>query len=616
MTAAAPILEVRSLTVAAAGDHKAILRAVDFALDAETAVGIVGESGSGKTTLALALLGHCKAGLVRTAGDVRLAGHDVFALKRATLAKLRARTVAYMPQNAGVTLTPTRAVGPMIEEMLAHCGVRDPRDRRARSLALLSEMGLTPAEVFWKRHPHRLSGGQQQRCVLALALAGDPSVLILDEPTSGLDTATTRSLVQHLQRIRRSRRMALVCISHDIRLIGALCDRAVVMFRGEIVEECATERLLSEPRHPYAQALVNAVPKPDGTAIPLSTANGVAAAGPAQGCSFAPHCRFRIATCEAERPALTVVSARDRVRCLRHPVPVHAVAPTVAVGGSGRRDAGPPILVVDGLTVDFERASFLRRAFGPGAGDRRSALTDVSIMVPAASILGIAGQSGSGKSTLLRTLSGLLRPHRGRIRLDGAHDLTQRAAARPLELARRIQLIWQNPLKALNPRATVLDALAAPLRLYFRLEGAALRQRAAQLLSDVQLPAEFLTRYPGQLSGGEAQRVAIARACAAQPTVFLCDEITSALDMSVQAAILSLIKDLRRRTGAAFVFVSHDLAVLRSLADDLAVFDQGRVVEQGPVAQVLDRPSHPHTQALLAARLPHTIAPILADAHA
>ena len=608
-----PIVDVQALTVVAGTQQKPILRAVDLTLDGETALGIVGESGSGKTTLALALMGHCKSGLAPAAGTVRLAGQDVFALARPALSRLRSRTAAYVPQNAGTSLTPTRAVGPLIEEMLAHCGVRGRRARRARSLALLAEIGLTPAETYWTRHPHRLSGGQQQRCALALALAGTPSVLILDEPTSGLDTATTRTLVAHLQQIRRARRLAIVCISHDIRLVAALCDRAVVMYRGEVVEACASERLLTRPRHPYAQALVDAVPRTDrGAGAPVA-ADGAAPIGRSPGCSFAPNCRFRIDACATQRPALTAVSTRDRVRCIRHPVPAMAAAPSAATDRGGRA-TGHPTLIVDGLTVGYDQPSVLRRAFG--TGERRFAVADVSIQVRAASIFGIAGRSGSGKSTLLRALSGLLRPERGRAQLDGAHDLTLPAGKRPLAVARRVQMIWQNPLKALNPRATVLEALAGPLRLYFRLDGAALMHRAAALLDAVRLPAGFLARYPGQLSGGEAQRVAIARACAAEPAIFLCDEITSALDLSVQAAILALVEDLRARTGAAFLFVSHDLDVLRSLADDLAVFEQGRVVEQGPAARVLNRPDHPHTRDLLAARLtPAVHDPQRADAH-
>ena len=240
----------------------------------------------------------------------------------------------------------------------------------------------------------------------------------------------------------------------------------------------------------------------------------------------------------------------------------------------------------------------------------------MSLSLHAGRVLGVVGGSGSGKSTLLRSIAGLLRPIRGSIRFDGRHDLGQGAAGRPLQVARRVQMIWQNPLTALNPRATVLEALAAPLRLYFGLDGDRLRQRAAALLHDVELSPALLSRYPGQLSGGEAQRVAIARACAAEPDVFLCDEITSALDVSVQATILALIAELRRRSGAAFVFVSHDLAVVHDLADDVAVFHRGEVCEKGAVDQVLDRPAHDHTRALVAAHRPRSAPQPPAEAHA
>ena len=256
-----PALAVRDLTVVAGTPATSVIRNIDLTVGDNATLGIVGESGSGKTTLGLALLGHCRPGLSRSGGGVHVAGQDVFALESADLARLRARTIAHVQQNAGATLTPTRRIGPLIEEALANCGVADRRARHARCLALLAEMGLDPPDGFWRRYPHQLSGGQQQRCLIALALAGRPSILVLDEPTSGLDSTTARRLVALLQDIRRARGLTLICISHDLRLVGELCDRTAVMYRGGIVEDGPTPRLFAGPRHPYARTLLSALPR-------------------------------------------------------------------------------------------------------------------------------------------------------------------------------------------------------------------------------------------------------------------------------------------------------------------------------------------------------------------
>ncbi|MBO6638533.1 MAG: ABC transporter ATP-binding protein [Roseitalea sp.] len=550
---AAPLLEAQGLSIAALAGARPIISNVDFVLDNGTAIGIVGESGSGKTTLANALLGNMRQGLQRTHGRVRINGTDIGTLPERALTVLRSQTIGYVPQNAGASLSPTRTIGAQIAEMLDFHGTHDRTAQRRDGLALLETVGLAPAQRFWRRYTHQLSGGQQQRCMIALALTGSPQVLILDEPTSGLDNTTTHNLVTHLRHLRQMRDLAMVCVSHDVRLVRALCDRALVMFHGQLVEDCTSDRLIDAPAHPYTRALVAAIPR-RSTARPDMT----------------------------DRPptrAAAATSHDGRVTGADHETVLNIARLTVRHPGA--RSAGCNAM------WGTPRAGF--------------SLTDVDLRVQKGAIVGIAGRSGSGKSTLLKAISGMIVPESGTITLDASKPLNGHAGQRPPDAARRVQMIWQNPLRALNPRATVLAALAAPLNFYFGLNGAALRDEATALMSAVQLPEDMMDRYPWQLSGGEAQRVAIARACAAQPSVYLCDEITSALDMRVQAAILSLIGRLVRDAQATFIFVSHDLTVLRAIADHVAIFDEGRLVEQGPVETVLDRPKHTVTRALLAA---------------
>jgi len=594
--AVAPLLDVERLTIAAVGPDgrpRPVLTDVGLRLLPGEAIGIVGESGCGKSTLGLALLGYLRPGLTRVAGHVRFAGQDLFA-PDAPLEQMRGRQIAFVPQNAAAALTPGMTIGQQLDEALRlHTGA-ERASRRETALALLADLQLTDPAVIVGRYPHELSGGQQQRCVLGLALAGDPRVLVLDEPTTALDAATQAGVLEALRRTGERRGIAMVYISHNFGVVARNCDRVAVMYAGELVETGATPRLLRSPAHPYTRGLLASLPSIRRPGLPAAMPGTPPAPGVAGlGCRFAPRCPHAAPEC-ARHPELSQAGPGASVRC-HFPDPPAAAA--AARDGRDRRP-GEALLEVAGLGFTYGQGGYLGRLLGRPTA--RRTLDDLSFTLRAGETLGVVGESGSGKSTLLRLLLGLQRPEIGSARLAD-EDLTLPLARRPLELRRQIQIVFQNPGGTLNPRQTIADIIESPLRLYFpALAAQARRRRAIELLDQVRLGAHHLARYPEQLSGGEKQRVAIARALAAEPRLILCDEVTSALDVSVQAAILQLLDRVQAETGAALILVSHDIAVVRAVADRVVVLHEGRICEAGAAVEVFGSPSHPYTATLLA----------------
>lgn len=532
------LIHVEGLTVAAgSGKGRLILDDVRLHVASGEVLGIVGESGSGKSTLALALMGHFKTGLRPISGQIAVKECDVLSASVSEIANLRRSVVSYVPQNAGLCLTPTKRIGAALEEVLFLRGNTSAKSRRDLAIGLLEAVRLPNAGALAGRYPHELSGGQQQRCAIAMALAADAEILILDEPTSALDATTVNEFLALLKQLKGERALTIVCITHDMKVVGRLCSQVAVMQKGKLVEAGRCGDVLNMPRHAYTKMLLDA------------------------------QLGFRE----------TLVPSKEPVDATARVLDIERVS--VRYGAKS------------GL---FGLASRLGRAAGPAA------LDDVSMTLLKGRIVGVIGESGSGKSTLLKAIVGARSPSQGKILFQESEDLA-RVTNRPTELRRRIQMIWQNPLSALNPKQTVFEAIEAPLRLYFDLSLSQRRARASELLAQVKLTDEFLDRFPAELSGGQAQRVAIARACAAQPDVLLCDEITSALDVSVQASVLDLIRTIRSTSGCSILFVSHDLAVIAAIADDILVLKNGKVCEAGPVYDVLQRPGHPYTRSLVEA---------------
>ncbi|MGF1501845.1 MAG: dipeptide ABC transporter ATP-binding protein [Paracoccaceae bacterium] len=596
-----PIIALEGLCVGfAARDKRAvpILRDVSLAIGPGETIGIVGESGSGKSTVALAMMGYLKPGLRVLSGRAIFDGHDMFALSEAARTRLRGGSIALIPQNAGQALTPTLTIGRQIEEALAlHSGL-GRRARTDRVRELLDRVRLpSPAEIA-TRYPHELSGGQQQRAAVAIALAGEARALLLDEPTTGLDVTTQAHILEFLRGLARDLGVAMVYVSHDLGVIARVAGRIAVMYAGELVEEGRAGDLLTGPQHPYTRALLGSIPRLGETAIPATIPGFPPKAGALEtGCAFAPRCPLVEERCRAEAPPLAQAGS-GRARCWRI-----GVADPAATAATPRQSAALPdrVLALEDVAISYARPSAFDRIAGrPAPPDT---VARISFGLDKGETLGLVGESGSGKSTILRAIAGLKAAKSGDIALGTGDPLAASVAERDLQTARRVQMIFQNADASLNPRQTVGEILAAPLRLYFGLTGEAARARAAELLEQVRLGGHYLDRFPGQLSGGEKQRVGVARAFAAEPEIALCDEVTSALDVSVQAAALALLVRLQRDRGASYIFVSHDLAVVRAIADRVAVLYQGRLCEVGPAPAVYRPPFHPYTDVLLGAVL-------------
>jgi peptide/nickel transport system ATP-binding protein len=598
-----PLLSVEHLTIAIAGKHGGpVVDDVSLQIEAGSTLGIAGESGCGKSTLLLAMMGIARTGLIRRGGACRFDGLSLFDASERELEHIRGGRIALIPQNAGTALTPTIRVGSQIDEALRLHTDLDGDERRGRILSLLDAVHLPTPATIGRRFPHELSGGQLQRVAVAMALAAEPVLLLLDEPTTGLDVTTQLGILDLLAELRQRTGVAMVCVSHDLGVIARLSDRMMVMYAGEVVEEAPTAALLHRPAHPYARSLIASIPRLAINAIPAAIPGRPPAPGQMPpGCRFAPRCTKAQPVCGTDAPPLREIEPGISVAC-HFPETAPLIWPLANAGECDSvGSTAEPILSIDNLVVSYVRHGLFARALARHGG--APAVDRVDLALRPGEILGLVGESGSGKSTILRAIAGLWPALDGQIRFAGGQDLDRPASSRERSVLRAIQLVFQNPDASLNPRQTIREILAQPLRLYFSLSRTEMAQRMSALLKDVRLNDSYLDRYPAQLSGGERQRIAIARAYAAEPDILLCDEITSALDVSVQASILHLIRDLSTERGTACILVSHDLAVVQALADRIAVLYRGRLVEIGPSGQVCSTPAHPYTRALIAAVL-------------
>jgi peptide/nickel transport system ATP-binding protein len=572
-----------------------VVEGVTFDVAAGEIVGLVGESGSGKTTTALSLLGYTRPGVVVRGGTVEVGGESVLHRDGRALRNLRGKTVSYVPQDPGGALNPSMRVGAAILDVLrAHrAGARS--DESVRSALERVELGSDPG--FAHRYPHQLSGGQQQRVTIAMACVCDPPVAVLDEPTTGLDVLTQDRILAELRRLRDEDGMAMVYVTHDLAVVAQMADRIVVMYAGRIVENGPADEVIERPRHPYTRGLVEAIPDfRHPRALRGIAGVSVGVGDWPDGCAFAPRCAHQQLRCHEALPELEETVPGHHVRCTRWmELDLHESG---RGGGRERRAAATeaPLLDVAGLEARY-------RSQRSG----RPAVDTVSFAVPPGRCVALVGESGSGKTTIGRCIAGLHVPAAGTISFDGL-PIAGAARKRPLEVRRRIQIVFQNPFESLNPRQRVRSAIVRPLRVLRKLSRAEADREVGELLERVKLPARLGDRFPVELSGGERQRVAIARALAARPDLLICDEVTSALDVSVQAAVLELLQELQRDLHLSMLFITHNLGVVACVADTVLDMDQGSLCETGPVADVLATPTHEYTRRLLAA------APCLPDA--
>jgi peptide/nickel transport system ATP-binding protein len=559
---------------------------VSFDVLPSRAVGIVGESGSGKTTVAVSLLGYARPGTRITSGSVRLGKDDLLALNGDRLRALRGASVAYVPQSPGRSLNPSMRVGRQLAEVI---GVHKSGSTDSVAIGeLLERVGLPGNRALQRRYPHQLSGGQQQRLALAIALSCRSRVLVLDEPTTGLDVVTQQRVLGEIDKLRRTEDIMVVLVSHDLAVVSSLVDDLAVMYAGNIVEFGRAADVLADPAHPYTVGLVGSVPDPAGRhtlyGIPGAAAK-LTDRGP--GCPFAPRCAARTDLCDQVMPEPVEVAPGRTVRC-HHPSTISLHIGTEVIS-QPRRQELQPLLSVDGLSATYGQR-----------GHEVAAVRDVSFAIAPGECLALVGESGSGKSTIARCIAGLHAPAAGELRFLG-EPLAPSVQDRSAESRRRIQIVFQDPYDTLNPSQTVGQAIGRPLRLFGLASRATVRAQVAELLGRVRLSPEVAGRRPGALSGGERQRVAIARALAAGPDLLICDEITSALDVSVQAAVLNLLGTLRQELGLSMLFISHDLGVVASIADEALVLSSGVAVEHGAVEDVLQRPQDAYTRELVAA---------------
>ncbi len=577
----------------------------EFSLDlrAGEAVGLVGESGCGKSTLAYAAMGYLGSNGHVPSGAIRLDGADIAAMTEAERARLRGARAAMVYQDPMSSLNPVMRIGRQLMEVpIRHQGLaRDAAFERA--LAMLHEVELPDPGAIMRRYPHELSGGQQQRVVIAMALIGEPALLILDEPTTGLDVTVEAAVLDLIAELRVRHDSAILFISHDLNTVARVCERIGVIYAGELVEVAAADELFARPRHPYTRALLGCLPSRAShrRSAPLAAIPGrmMRPEDRPVGCAFAARCAFA----DAQRCTTTPISInRDAsgghaVRCVRAGELDPWQPPVDTAETHSVMQTGEPVIEARALEKTYRAA----RLLDAGAGHEVRALDGVDLSISRGETLAVVGESGCGKSTFAKLLSGLEAPTGGEVRIKGRALGAAAVERRPREIVRALQMIFQNPDATLNPSHSVGFSLSRPLKRLRGLAPARRRDERVRLLDQVRLPEPYAARRPGQLSGGEKQRVAIARALAGKPDVLIADEPVSALDVSVQAAILNLLAELQDEQGMAMLFISHDLAVVRYLADSVAVMYRGRVMEYGPLDAVYARPHHPYTEALLSA---------------
>jgi len=540
-----PVLEVRDLEVGyrTDGELRTVLHGVSFTIGAGERLAVVGESGSGKSTTAAAVLGLLPGSGRVTGGSIRFKGEDVTRPSAARLMQLRGKQVGLVPQDPMSNLNPVLRVGRQISETLVAHGVATGAEARERAVELMGQAGIPDAARRARQYPHEFSGGMRQRVLIAIALACSPQLLVADEPTSALDVTVQRQILDHLETLRAAHGTSLMLITHDLGLAADRADTVVVMSKGEIVEVGPTVQILRDPQHEYTRRLVDAAP--------------------------------------------SVTSARARAA-------VRTDARGAAPGGSGAGPEGQ-----DRTDVLLEAVGLTKRYRLRGQrGQEVVALDDVSFQVGRGRTTAVVGESGSGKTTAAQLVLGLERPTAGEVRIDGEVVETARGARRRA-IRRAMQPVFQDPYASLDPTYSIEHIVDEPLRVAGVGDRGSRRRRVAELLDQVALPGSLAQRRPSELSGGQRQRVAIARALALDPRLVVCDEAVSALDVLVQEQTLALLSDLQDRLGLTYLFITHDLAVVRQLADDVLVMQSGRVVERGSVDDVFAAPQTAYTRSLL-----------------
>jgi peptide/nickel transport system ATP-binding protein len=566
------VLSVSALRIATTAGQE-ILKDVSFELQPGRILALVGESGSGKTTAGLACLGHFRAGLKHAGGEIRMNGtgssSNMLDLPEPERRKLRGGTISYVPQDPALSLNPAIRIGDQILEVLQVQGYgSSDTERRARTAEVLAEVGLDNSTAYQRRYPHQLSGGQQQRVGIAMAFVCRPSIIVMDEPTTGLDVTTQALVLQTIDQLTEMHHVAGLYITHDLAVVAKIADEVVVMLSGQVVEQGPTEQVLYQPQHEYTRKLLESVPD-------LAGKRRVG----------------RTSAITGEQPVIYRAEPADD-----RPEPDHrAGSGSNALGGTvhARAAASSDSPGPDEAAMLLE-VSDLRLAYGSN-----QILDGISFTLAPGESMMLLGESGSGKTTLSRCVAGLNDDYAGEVRLAG-DVLAAGTRARTAEQRQRIQYVFQSPFSSLNPRRTICESVEVPLQMSGRMGRRERRLRVLEALDQVRLGSSYLDRRPGDLSGGERQRAAIARALVNAPSLLVCDEVTSALDVSVQASIIDLLRTLQHETRMSMLFVTHNIALARHISQRMAILQHGRIVESGSTEEVLERPRHEYTRELLA----------------
>lgn len=606
-----PVLKVENVAIAykVRGGEIEAVQDVSVEIGRGEAHGIVGESGCGKSTVAWAILNFLGANGYVKRGSIKFLGQELVGKSGEELRRLRGDQIAMVYQDPMQALNPSMRLGDQMKEVLTvHRGLSE-QEAEKRCIEMLERVYMPDPANVMQRYPHQISGGQQQRVVIAMALLNNPALLIMDEPTTALDVTVEAAVLDLIAELRRDFDTGIMFISHNLGVVARVCTKVGVMYAGEMVERATVEEIFKNPQHPYTQGLIRCVPKL-GSNKASSLLYPIRGRVPPPnnrptGCIFSPRCDYVRERCHVERPQLRQVPNGSWVRCHfaeeidpSQWTPAEDIMPPQLTTHDLQ---GEPILLIDGLKKYYEvSGNSLKDVLGLGQKRYVKAVENVSFSVSKGSTLGIVGESGCGKSTLVKTIIGLEDSSDGQAQFLG-FDITGDLSTRSQQLIQELQMVFQNPDSTMNPSYTVYQQIARPMKRFGTVPPNRIRDEVIRLLEAVRLSANYLDRLPRQLSGGEKQRVGIARALASRPDLVLCDEPVSALDVSVQAAVLNLLLEIQEKYGTTMIFIAHDLSVVRFFSDYVAVMYLGQMMEIGPAEAIYAPPYHPYTEALLSA---------------
>jgi peptide/nickel transport system ATP-binding protein len=611
-----PVLKIENLSVAykIRGGEVEAIQNVSFEIARGETFGVVGESGCGKSTTAWAVVNFLGANGYVKRGSIKFNGQDLIGRTAEELRKLRGDQIAMVYQDPMQSLNPSMRLGDQMKEVLTvHRGISD-EEANKRCIEMLDRVYMPDPIAVMSRYPHQISGGQQQRVVIAMALLNNPALLIMDEPTTALDVTVEAAVLDLIAELRRDFDTAIMFISHNLGVIARICNRVGVMYAGEMVERATVQNLFASPQHPYTQGLIRCLPrlgadKAGSTLYPIRGRVPPPTSRP-NGCVFGPRCDYLRERCRNERPKLRSLPNGTLVRChfaeeidpaLWVPPPELHIPIVEGEAAADQNGDSPPLLELKALKKYYPlQGSSIKDVFGMGEKKYVKALEDATFSVPKGKTLGVVGESGCGKSTLVKTIIGLESSTDGKAEFMG-FDITGDLTDRDSHLIQELQMVFQNPDSTMNPSYSVGTQIGRPMERFGTVPKNQIRSEVIRLLEAVRLGENYYNRLPRQLSGGEKQRVGIARALASRPDLVLCDEPVSALDVSVQAALLNLLLDIQREYNTTMIFIAHDLSVVRFFSDYIAVMYLGEIVEIGPAEAIYAPPYHPYTEALLSA---------------